>query len=349
MTGANQAPEADLPVPPASPRAWPGWLHLCGAQRLLSLADAQAALHTPRFASMYQQLFHEFPWLLPALAFLLGAIVGSFLNVVIYRIPAGRSIVRPGSTCACGQPVAWHDNIPILSWLLLRGRARCCGSKFSIRYPLIEALTGAIFCALVLHFPLPKAAVGAVFLSALVCAAFIDLDTFEIPDIFSVGLALAGIVFSFAIPHLHGHQDAPPLLAHLRSGLDGIQGMLIGSALVLWIALFAEAVLKREAMGFGDVKLVGAIGAFCGWTGCITSIFGGAIIGTAFIGCLALWQKMTGKPLRLRQVDPEKGEQELGLGAQVPYGPMLAMGAALHFLFLSPWVDSYFAELSGLL
>jgi leader peptidase (prepilin peptidase) / N-methyltransferase len=294
-------------------------------------------------------MLSDFPWLLPSYAFLFGAIVGSFLNVVIFRIPAGKSIITPGSTCACGRPVAWRDNIPILSWLLLRGRARCCGRPFSLRYPLIEALTGALFCALALQFPLPKALCGAVFLSALVCAAFIDLDTFEIPDVFSIGLALLGVVLSVSVPALHSQEAAVPLLAHVRSGLTGLNGMLIGSALVLWIALVAEAVLKREAMGFGDVKFVGAIGAFCGWTGAVSAIFGGAILGSLWFAGAWLWQRLRGRPLRLKQIDGDTPDAPLGLGAQVPYGTMLAAGGALHFLFFHRWVDAYFAEISSLL
>ncbi|MFP4282463.1 MAG: prepilin peptidase, partial [Opitutales bacterium] len=88
-----------------------------------------------------------FPWFLPTLVAVLGACVGSFLNVVIYRVPAGRSVVKPGSMCRCGRPIAWYDNLPVLSWILLRGRARCCGARFSARYPAIEALTAFLFWA----------------------------------------------------------------------------------------------------------------------------------------------------------------------------------------------------------
>ena len=104
-----------------------------------------------------------FPWFLPLVAFVLGACVGSFLNVCIHRIPAGQSVVRPGSHCACGAPIRWYDNIPILSWFFLRGRARCCGRRFSFRYPLVEALTAALSLACWLLFPPAKALGGALF------------------------------------------------------------------------------------------------------------------------------------------------------------------------------------------
>jgi leader peptidase (prepilin peptidase)/N-methyltransferase len=101
----------------------------------------------------YLQFATAFPWFFPALAFGFGACIGSFLNVVIYRVPAGKSIVTPGSHCACGAPIAWYDNLPILSWFLLRGRARCCGRRYSFRYAFVELLTAGLFLACWLLFP----------------------------------------------------------------------------------------------------------------------------------------------------------------------------------------------------
>jgi leader peptidase (prepilin peptidase) / N-methyltransferase len=297
----------------------------------------------------YAEFFHEFPALVASFVFVFGCLVGSFLNVCIYRIPAGQSVVRPGSHCACGQPVAWFDNIPIVSWLLLRGRARCCGRPFSVRYPLIEALTGALFLANWLLLPPAPAACGWLFTSCLIAATFIDLDHFEIPDVFSLGLALAGVVLSFAVPSLHGQSHDVFLVASLRAGILSLQGLLIGSALVLWIALLAEFVLKKEAMGFGDVKFVGAIGAFCGWQGTLTAIFGGAIIGTLWFAAALLWQKLSGREVALKHPDDPAAVAELGLGAHVPYGPMLALGGLLHFLWLHGPINAYFKALADIL
>jgi len=201
------------------------------------------------------------PWFFPTAAFLFGAIVGSFLNVCIHRIPTGQSIVRPGSHCACGAPIAWYDNIPILSWLLLRGRARCCGRPFSVRYPAVELLTALLFLACWRLFPPAKAVCGMVLVSALICGTFTDLDHMIIPDAFTVGLGVVGVVLSFIVPALHGENSGLFVVDSARSGVASLQGLFVGSGLVLWIALVAEAVLKKEAMGFGDVKLVGAIGA----------------------------------------------------------------------------------------
>ena len=299
--------------------------------------------------SAIAELSAAFPWFFPAAAFIFGALIGSFLNVCIYRIPAKKSVIHPGSHCVCGQPVRWYDNIPILSWFILRGKARCCGQPYSFRYPFIEFLTGALFLACWLLFPPAKAACGWFFVSVLICASFIDLDHFEIPDRFSIGLAIAGVAISIFVPSLHGQSHELPVVAALRSGVIALQGLLIGSALVLWIAILAEVVLKKEAMGFGDVKFVGAIGTFCGWQGAITSIFGGAVIGSLWFAGALLWQKISGKQLKLKTPEPGEPSADLGMGAHVPYGPMLALGGLLHFLFLYRYVDAYFADLGSLL
>ncbi|PTY08606.1 prepilin peptidase [Opitutaceae bacterium EW11] len=297
----------------------------------------------------YAEFSNAFPWFFPAAAFLFGAIVGSFLNVCIYRIPAGKSVVRPGSHCACGQPIAWYDNIPILSWFILRGKARCCGRPYSFRYPLIELITALIFLACWMLFPPGKALCGMVLSASLVCATFIDLDTFEIPDVFSVGLGIVGLLLSIVVPSLHDQHHEIALVASMRSATVAAQGMFIGAGLVLWIAVVAYAVLKKDAMGIGDVKLVGAIGAFTGWQGTVTSVFGGAILGTVWFVFALVWQKATGKKLELKSPEEGEGPKELSFGAHVPFGPMLALAGLLHFLFLHRWVASYFKELSSLL
>lgn len=291
-----------------------------------------------------------FPWFFPLVAFIFGACIGSFLNVVIYRVPKGESIVSPGSHCACGQPIKWHDNIPILSWLLLRGRARCCGRPFSVRYPLVELLTGVLFVLCWLSFPPLVALGGAVFLSALVAATFIDLDHMIIPDVFTIGLGVFGVLLSFWIPGLHGEHTGLFLLDALRSGGAAIVGLLVGSGLVLWIALLAEAVLRKEAMGFGDVKFVGAIGAFCGWKGAVFAIFGGAAVGTVWFLVAWGWEQVSGRraPVAPPTESPDGEEAPLAFGVHVPFGPMLAIAAALYFLFFHGWMDAWLANVASL-
>lgn len=290
------------------------------------------------------------PWFFPAVVFVFGACIGSFLNVCIYRIPKEESVVRPGSHCACGKPIAWRDNIPILSWLLLRGRARCCGRAFSFRYPFVELITALLFLACWLLFPPGKAFAGMVLVTIVVCATFIDLDHMIIPDVFSIGGALAGLALSALLPILHGQEHDIFLIASVRGARDSLLGLLVGSGLVLWIALFAEAVLRKEAMGFGDVKLLGAVGAFVGWKGAVFGMFGGALLGCVWLLTAVLWQKLTGRtaPIAPRAETPEGQPADLGFGVHVPFGPMLACAGLLYFLVLHRWVDAYFAGLAEL-
>jgi len=291
-----------------------------------------------------------FPWFWPLVVVVFGACIGSFLNVCIHRIPAGESVVAPGSHCACGAPIRWYDNIPILSWFVLRGRARCCGRPFSFRYPFVEALTAALFLACWELFPPAKAACGMVLCAALVAATFIDLDHMIIPEAFTLWLGVAGVILSFAVPSLHDQQHELFVIASLRSTVEGLTGLLIGSGLVLWIALLAEAVLKKEAMGFGDVKFVGAIGAFTGWHGAVAAIFGGAVLGTLWFALALLWQGLFHRPAPAAGAAAEPAPaRPIGFGVHVPFGPMLAAGALLYFFVAHHWVDAYFAAIAELL
>tara|TARA_B110000037_G_scaffold83344_1_gene99096 strand:- start:1482 stop:2378 length:897 start_codon:yes stop_codon:yes gene_type:complete len=291
----------------------------------------------------FQTVNAEFPWFFQVMIFIFGAIVGSFLNVCIYRIPAKKSIVHPGSTCSCGKKIAAYDNIPILSWFILRGRARCCKQPYSIRYPMVEALTGALFLFAWIELPAAKAACIMFFISLMVCASFIDWDTMEIPDRFSIGTAFFGILLSAFIPALHGHSVEPFSVACIRSFTDAITGLFIGSGLILWLALTAEVILRKEAMGFGDVKLLGAIGAFAGWQGAVFALFGGAAIGT-----IALMVYLPFKLLLKKKPKTEENENKI-VGVRTPFGPMLAAGALVYLLFLETEVDKYFELVAELL
>jgi leader peptidase (prepilin peptidase)/N-methyltransferase len=192
---------------------------------------------------------------------------------------------------------------------------------------------------------------GWVFISSLICATYIDLDHMIIPDAFTIGLAVEGLLLSVIVPLLHGQQSGFYLVDSLRSASASAVGLVAGSGVVLWIALVAEALLKKEAMGFGDVKFVGAIGAFCGWHGAVFSIFGGAAVGTLWIGTALVWQKISGKPGSgaPRSETPDGEPADMGLGVHVPFGPMLAIAGALYFLFLRGWVDAWFEQLTALL
>ena len=300
--------------------------------------------------SALTEIAHLFPWFFPLAVTLFGACIGSFLNVCIYRMPKNESIVRPGSHCGCGQAIAWYDNIPVFSWFLLRGRARCCRRPFSFRYPAIELLTAALFLACWIQFSPAKALVGMVLCAIVICAWFIDLDHLIIPDVFTIGGAATGLILSLAVPALHGHSHPLFAVASLQAGRSAILGLFIGSALVLWIALFAEAILRKEAMGFGDVKYLGALGTFIGWQGAVFSLFGGALLGCVWLAGTYLWKKISGRApaLGLPATSAAGQPAEITLGVHVPFGPMLGVAALIYFFGAHLWVNTYFDNLAFL-
>jgi leader peptidase (prepilin peptidase)/N-methyltransferase len=263
------------------------------------------------------------PPVLDVLFFVLGAIIGSFLNVCIYRIPADRSIVRPGSRCpVCGGPIAGYDNIPLVSYLLLRGRCRKCGCNISIRYPLVELLTAALFVVfsrvLGLSIELP---VTLAFACLLIAASFIDLDHMIIPDVLSVGGLLFGVALSFVRPSFGSADSLGSLLAGagalkgmpaaLERLATSLGGVLAGGGVLYAIAASYELVRKKEGMGGGDIKLLGMIGAFCGIEGVIFSLVIGSFIGAA-----------VGIPLMLIK--------RRSMTYALPFGPFLSLGALVY-------------------
>lgn len=249
-------------------------------------------------------------------AAIFGSLYGSFLNVVIHRLPNDESVVSPRSRCPhCGKPIAWFDNLPVLSWLLLRARGRCCGKPISIRYPLVEAATAALACAAWLRFegrPVFAAAV-ALACGALLAVALIDWDTFLIPDELSVGLALAGLLFSPFNPFFDGGAFGPWWQAPWWS----VRGALLGFALGWGVAAAGEALFGKEAFGGGDVKLLAGVGA---WTG-LTGVFDCLMIGSTLGSVYGLWLLRSG---RAKRSDP------------IPFGPFLAAGAVFNFFKLLP-------------
>uniref|UniRef100_A0A831U755 Prepilin leader peptidase/N-methyltransferase n=1 Tax=Geobacter metallireducens TaxID=28232 RepID=A0A831U755_GEOME len=235
-------------------------------------------------------------------SFLLGAAVGSFLNVCIYRLPAGESVVSPPSRCpACGGRIRpWH-NIPILGWLILGGKCRDCGAPISPRYPLVELLNGLLTLALFLKFgPSPTFLVLFVFCSALVVITFIDLDHQIIPDVISLPGIVVGFACSFFLPWLGW-----------KSSLIGIAA---GGGSLLAVAWLYEVLTKKEGMGGGDIKLLAMMGAFLGWRSVPFIIFASSLIGSVIGVTLMLVQKKDSK-------------------LAIPFGPFLAAGAVLYIFF----------------
>jgi len=311
----------------------------------------------------FEIINEDFPWFFRLLVFVFGAICGSFLNVCIYRIPEGKSVVFPGSRCACGAPIAWYRNIPICSWLLLRGRAACCGAKFSVRYPAVELLTALLFLGCWLAHPPVAAVLGMGFIAFLICATFIDLDHMIIPDRFSIGGMVLGVALSTVFPQLHGIEGRA-MVENIQGGITAVTGALIGAGLVYWIAVLGEIVFRKPAMGEGDVKFVGFIGAFCGWQGAVFAMFGGAFAGSVVLLPLLLIGRLIGKgadPVIGKGADPEEVEaataseggdpeedapEPVRMGVQVPFGPMLAAAGAIYFIGFSKYVDAYFEEIA---
>jgi len=248
-------------------------------------------------------------WVLSAFVFLAGLCIGSFLNVCIWRIPRDESIVFPGSHCpACGHAIAPWDNLPLLSWLILNGRCRHCRGPISPRYFLVELLTGALFTALwLVHGVSVLTPVYLVFAAALVMATFIDLDHLILPDRVTLGGMILGPVLSFALPALQGQTQRLPALVH------SLIGLALGYGLLWLVATLGRFILKRDAMGMGDLKLLGAIGACLG---------GQAVLFTIFVSSL------TGTLLGLGLIAAGKKE----LQSKIPYGPHLALAAVLWML-----------------
>ncbi|WP_414399418.1 prepilin peptidase [Synechococcus sp. R3-13] len=255
------------------------------------------------------------------LVLVLGACVGSFLNVVVYRLPQGLSLLHPGSHCpSCKTPLGPTENIPILGWLLLRGRCRHCGAQISWRYPAVEALTMGLFALSIgaLGFS-AQGILTCVLLSWLLALALIDLDTFLLPEELTRSGLVVGLLARLALPWLQGSGS---LAATGLSLVEGIAGAVLGLWLLEGIGLLARWVLGREAMGGGDSKLLALIGMWLGWQGVVVAL----LLGSGF-GLLASLLAMT------------KGRARLG--KPIPFGPYLAMGGGVAALAGSQLVEGY--------
>jgi leader peptidase (prepilin peptidase)/N-methyltransferase len=260
---------------------------------------------------------------------LAGAAIGSFLNVVIARVPAGESVVRPRSRCPrCGAGIAWYDNVPVVSWLVLRARCRGCGARISARYPLVELLgAGAALLAVARHGPSLAAAVELAFVALLVALAFIDLDTWLLPHALTWPTIALGLVASA------GGAAAAPGLASSAWGAGA------GFAAFAAVALLGEKVLKKEAMGWGDVWLLAGLGAFLGIGAVLPVVLlasiQGAVVGVALI---VLGKAQKGPPAgsapAAAEGDARSAEDDwVPPRNAVPFGPFL-VAAALEWLYL---------------
>jgi leader peptidase (prepilin peptidase)/N-methyltransferase len=216
-------------------------------------------------------------------AFVLGAVVGSFLNVVIYRVPRRLSIVRPGSACPeCGTPIRWFDNLPIVSWLVLTGRCRSCHAPIPLRYPAVEAAAGAMAAlGLALYGLTPVAAEVVVFAWLSTALALIDLEHQILPDVMTYPSIVFGLVFSW--------------FGGVTSFVDSVAGALVGAALPTVVILLYRWLRGIEGMGWGDVKYLAAIGSVVGLEGCLMVLIVAAVLGALVGGVLIALGRGTGQ------------------------------------------------------
>lgn len=240
-------------------------------------------------------------------AALFGLAIGSFLNVVIWRLPRGESLSHPGSRCPkCDTPIKPYDNVPVVGWLVLRGRCRSCGAPISARYPLVEAATGALYVLVVAVCwdDVSRIVLGILLVTLLVPVTMIDLDVRRIPDKLTFPFAVAGVVAVAAL-------DTSRLPESLIAGVAA------------FAFFYIAAVAKPGGMGFGDVKLAGVLGIYLGRAvapGIFIGLISGIIIGAAVIGRVGVAE---------------------GRKTKVPFGPSLALGGLIGFLVGDSIVDSY--------
>jgi len=252
------------------------------------------------------------PMLAAVVGALFGAVIGSFLNVCIVRLPAEQSVVSPPSRCPkCGKPVEWRDNIPVLSWLLLRGKCRGCREPISILYPIIELATALLWAGMAWHYGLSLDALrGALFGTLLLGIALTDAREYIIPNEFTYGGLAIGLILSAA------------------GGLDSVVAALIGAVVgfaILWlVGVAGRWAFKEEAMGGGDIKMMAMVGTFVGWQGVLLTIFLGALAGTAIF-----------LPLTL-----------IGRKKLVPFGVFLAIGAAVTYV-IGPSIIEWYRRYLG--
>lgn len=265
-----------------------------------------------------------------AIVFVLGAAIGSFLNVVVYRVPAGLSVLRPPSRCPkCLNQLRASENVPVFGWLWLRGRCKHCHSKISARYPLVEAATGLLFLLIFWRFGVAVETLGLwAFFSWLLALSLIDCDTMTLPNVLTRSGLVAGLVFQVA-------KGLYPTFSPIDSVNHLVLGGILGAVVGLWlfdiIGLAGSLALGQNAMGAGDSKLAALMGAWLGWKYLLLAGFIACGVG-AFAG---------GGAIALGWLDRRQ---------PMPFGPFLALGAAIAALWgeaiLSTYWQLFFPNLS---
>ena len=250
------------------------------------------------------------PYLIEIFIFLMGLCTGSFLNVCIYRLPESKSIVHPRSMCPnCDTLIPFYDNIPLFSYLWLKGQCRRCKVKISMRYPMVELLGGLVALGTYLRFGLTiETLIYYVFIAALLVVTFIDLDHRIIPDVITLPGIPICFAASFALPDI--------------TYKDALLGILIGGGSLFLVAWVYSILTKKEGMGGGDIKLLAMMGAIVGWQGVLFTIFVASLVGT-LAGFAVMLQSRKGMKLA------------------VPFGPFLSIGSITYIFFGTELVTWY--------
>ena len=241
---------------------------------------------------------------------LFGLVTGSFVNVLVHRLPRGMSVVRPASRCPmCGGPIRWYDNVPLVSWLILGAKCRDCRAPISARYPLVELANGALWSLGFLRAPsLPDFVSSAFFCSACLALLLIDAEFHLLPDAITLTGLCAGLALSF--------------LSSLRTPLSAVLGAALGAGSLWLVAFVYEKATGQEGMGLGDVKMLGMVGAFLGPSGVVVTV---------------LLASVAGSVVGLALVAARRGDMKMAL----PFGVFLAMGAVAALFFGGPLVAHY--------
>ncbi len=256
--------------------------------------------------------------LLYIITFVFGSIVGSFLNVCIYRLPRALSVILPSSRCpACNTHIRPYDNLPLISFFLLRGRCRYCKARISMRYPLVETMNALLYVLVIWRFGMGwHTPFFFAFCSAMIVITFIDLDFHLIPDAITLpGIVVGLIAGSLILPDPF---DRFSVLGFRES----VIGLLAGGAVFFLIAEISYRVLRQEAMGGGDIKMMALVGAFMGWKAVLLTTFSGSLLGS-IVGIFLMVLKGKGRKTK------------------IPFGPFLAAGALLSLFYGQELVSLY--------
>lgn len=263
-----------------------------------------------------EQLREHHAFAVASIAGIIGLCIGSFLNVCAHRIPTGKSIVSPPSSCACGQRIPFWLNIPVIGWLTLRGKARCCGQAISLRYPLLEVAGGLALAAAWFWLPVDRAIAASFLLPILLLLTACDIDSMLVPDGPNFLLVAIGLTLAVALPSIHGEGGhSLAILDRIASLETALVGVAVGTAATWWVRTLGTVFFGKEAMGEADIILCAGMGAFGGWQGALFTLFGGAIVGLVLVLPSLIRARIKNSP------GP----------ASVPFVPSLAIAGAIWF------------------